>query len=57
MLDDETESDPLLDVSHIVFDQEAYMDNALYGTPYFLPLHRYTPTDEQGDWTAPAGEY
>ena len=51
MIDDETESDLLLDVSNVLFDQESDMDNVLYGTPYFLPLRRYTPTDEQGDWT------
>jgi hypothetical protein len=57
MMDDETETDPLLDVSNVFFDQELDMDNGLYGTLYFLPLRRYTPSDKQGDWTVPVGEY
>ena len=34
---DETESDPLLDVSNLLFDHETDMDDVLYGTLYDLP--------------------
>ena len=42
---DETESDPLLDVSNILFDHEFDMDDVLYGTFYDLPsiLHSTLP--------------
>jgi len=43
---DEAESDPLLDVSKINFNQEPDMHDVMYGTLYFPLLRNYDHVDD-----------